>query len=158
MGSRQSCEVSWQKERFCMDWQKEVSEARAVAARVLDSLDKIENKLRSARGWGFFDLLGGELFSSLIKHSKMDDAQRMLTQVQADLSLLQRELKDIDIHFGDEISVGGFQKFMDIVFDNIVSDWMTQSRINKSLREVSRVRAAVNEVLAGLTRLENGRE
>ncbi|HKM18146.1 MAG: hypothetical protein GX228_02875 [Firmicutes bacterium] len=141
-----------------MDWQKEVSEARAVAARVLDSLDKIENKLRSARGWGFFDLLGGELFSSLIKHSKMDDAQRMLTQVQADLSLLQRELKDIDIHFGDEISVGGFQKFMDIVFDNIVSDWMTQSRINKSLREVSRVRAAVNEVLAGLTRLENGRE
>ena len=158
MGSRQSCEVSGQRERFGMDWQKEVSEARAVAARVLDSLDKIENKLRSARGWGFFDLLGGELFSSLIKHSKMDDAQRMLTQVQADLSLLQRELKDIDIHFGDEISVGGFQKFMDIVFDNIVSDWMTQSRINKSLREVSRVRAAVNEVLAGLTRLENGRE
>ena len=85
----------------------------------------------------------------------MDDAQRELRQVQRDLQVLQKELKDIDIQFREDISVSGFQKFMDIVFDNIVSDWMTQSRINKSLQEVGRVRTAVNEVLTSLDKIEN---
>ena len=89
----------------------------------------------------------------MIKHSKMDDAQRMLKEVQNDLQLLQRELKDINIHFVEDISTSGFQKFMDIVFDNIVSDWLTQSRINKSLQEVARVKAAVNEVLVTLNQI-----
>ncbi len=141
-----------------MEWQKEIAEARTVALRVLDSLEKIEKKLHSARRWGFFDLLGGDFFSSLIKHSKMDDAQRMLRQVQSDLVLLQKELKDIDIQFTEDISASGFEKFMDIVFDNIVSDWLTQSRINKSLQEVARVKAALNDVLITLNRLEQGRE
>ncbi|HPT92788.1 MAG TPA: hypothetical protein PLK83_03445 [Limnochordia bacterium] len=141
-----------------MEWQKEIAEARTVALRVLDSLEKIEKKLHSARRWGIFDLLGGDFFSSLIKHSKMDDAQRMLRQVQSDLVLLQKELKDIDIQFSEDISASGFEKFMDIVFDNIVSDWLTQSRINKSLQEVARVKAALNDVLITLNRLEQGRE
>lgn len=94
----------------------------------------------------------------MIKHSKMDDAQRMLRQVQSDLVLLQKELKDIDIQFTEDISASGFEKFMDIVFDNIVSDWLTQSRINKSLQEVARVKAALNDVLITLNRLEQGRE
>ncbi|MFY9563767.1 MAG: hypothetical protein WAQ71_06120 [Limnochordia bacterium] len=141
-----------------MEWQKEIAEARTVALRVLDSLEKIEKKLHSARRWGIFDLLGGDFFSSLIKHSKMDDAQRMLRQVQSDLVLLQKELKDIDIQFTEDISASGFEKFMDIVFDNIVSDWLTQSRINKSLQEVARVKAALNDVLITLNRLEQGRE
>ncbi|HOB08753.1 MAG: hypothetical protein WAP20_01210 [Limnochordia bacterium] len=141
-----------------MEWQKEIEEARTVALRVLDSLEKIEKKLHSARRWGIFDLLGGDFFSSLIKHSKMDDAQRMLRQVQSDLVLLQKELKDIDIQFTEDISASGFEKFMDIVFDNIVSDWLTQSRINKSLQEVARVKAALNDVLITLNRLEQGRE
>jgi len=141
-----------------MEWQKEIAEARTVALRVLDSLEKIEKKLHSARRWGIFDLLGGDFFSSLIKHSKMDDAQRMLRQVQSDLVLLQKELKDIDIQFTEDISASGFEKFMDIVFDNIVSDWLTQSRINKSLQEVARVKAVLNDVLITLNRLEQGRE
>lgn len=137
-----------------MEWQKEIAEARAVAVRVLATLDQIEKKLHSARRWGIWDLLGGDFFSSLIKHSKMDDAQRMLTQVQSDLRLLQKELKNINLNFNEDISMPGFHKFMDIVFDNIVSDWMAQSRINKSLQEVARLKAALSDVLAELNRLE----
>lgn len=32
--------------------------------------------LRSAKGWGVYDLLGGGLLSGLIKHSRMDKAER----------------------------------------------------------------------------------
>ncbi|HHT35838.1 MAG: hypothetical protein ACE3NC_06430 [Candidatus Wallacebacter cryptica] len=137
-----------------MDLKKEVSEARVAALRVLDSLDRIERQLRSAKNWGIVDLFGRGMLSGLIKHSKMDDAQRELRQVQRDLQILQKELRDINIHFHGEISMSGFHKFMDIVFDNVVSDWMTQSRINKSLQEVERVKDAVNDVLLTLNRIE----
>ncbi|NLM68904.1 MAG: hypothetical protein GX177_02760 [Firmicutes bacterium] len=138
-----------------MELKKEISEARVVALRILNSLDRIEKQLKSAKNWGFVDILGRGFLAGLIKHNKMDDAQRELRQVQRDLQVLQKELKDIDIQFREDISVSGFQKFMDIVFDNIVSDWMTQSRINKSLQEVGRVRTAVNEVLTSLDKIEN---
>lgn len=138
-----------------MELKKEISEARVVALRILNSLDQIEKQLKSAKNWGFVDILGRGFLAGLIKHNKMDDAQRELRQVQRDLQVLQKELKDIDIQFREDISVSGFQKFMDIVFDNIVSDWMTQSRINKSLQEVGRVRTAVNEVLTSLDKIEN---
>lgn len=138
-----------------MELKKEISEARVVALRILNSLDRIEKQLKSAKNWGFVDILGRGFLAGMIKHNKMDDAQRELRQVQRDLQVLQKELKDIDIQFREDISVSGFQKFMDIVFDNIVSDWMTQSRINKSLQEVGRVRTAVNEVLTSLDKIEN---
>lgn len=138
-----------------MELKKEISEARVVALRILNSLDRIEKQLKSAKNWGFVDILGRGFLAGLIKHNKMDDAQRELRQVQRDLQVLQKELKDIDIQFREDISVSGFQKFMDIVFDNIVFDWMTQSRINKSLQEVGRVRTAVNEVLTSLDKIEN---
>ena len=43
---------------------------------------------------------------------------------------------------------------MDIAFDNIISDWMVQSKIQSSLEEVMRVRGEVEQVLYTLDRLE----
>lgn len=36
--------------------------------------------LRSAKGWGVYDLLGGGLLSGLIKHSRMDKAEQEIAQ------------------------------------------------------------------------------
>lgn len=138
-----------------MDRAKEIREAKLVALRVLEYLDKAEQKLNSARRWGILDILGGEFLTSLIKHSKMDDAERLLEQIRYDLRTLRNELNDIDIQFGEQIGVSSFGKFMDIVFDNIVSDWLTQSKIKQSLQEIDRIRSAVRDVLKTLNRMES---
>ena len=39
-------------------------------------------------------------------------------------------------------------------FDNIISDWLTQSRIHESLREVQYVKEEVKRVLELLDRME----
>ena len=49
-------------------------EAHRQAQQVLDSL-------RSARGWGIYDLLGGGMLSGLMKHSRMDRAQQQLADL-----------------------------------------------------------------------------
>ena len=38
----------------------------------------MQDKLKSARGWGMIDLFGGGLLTDMVKHSKMNDASRCM--------------------------------------------------------------------------------
>ncbi len=133
---------------------KEVDEARAVALEVLNLLDGVEKMLKSARGWGIYDILGGGFFASMIKHGKIDRAESLLRQVQSHLIRLQKELGDIDLSLVSSVQVSGFERFMDIAFDNVLSDWITQSRINDSLNEVMMVKSEIRRVIGTLDRIE----
>ena len=46
---------------------------------------KSQEKLNSASNWGIFDMFGGGLFSAIMKHSKMDDAQQLMEAAKTDL-------------------------------------------------------------------------
>ncbi|HOL14309.1 MAG TPA: hypothetical protein PLD61_08045 [Bacillota bacterium] len=76
-----------------------------------------------------------------------------MQDVKRALFNLQRELKDVNLSIPDTVVVSDLEKFLDIAFDNIVSDWFTQSRINQSLREVERIRAQVQKILWELNQL-----
>jgi uncharacterized membrane protein YccC len=134
---------------------KEVQEARAAGQQVLRLLDQVEGTLRKARNWGFFDLVSKRsLISSLIKFGKINKAEDQLRQVQAALTRFQKELGDVSLSVRDSLNIGGFQRFLDIAFDNIISDWLTQSRIHESLREVNQLKQEVRQVLDRLDQME----
>ena len=48
---------------------------------------KSQEKLNSASNWGIFDMFGGGLFSAIMKHSKMDDAQQLMEAAKTDFYL-----------------------------------------------------------------------
>jgi len=134
---------------------KEVREARAAAQEVLSLLDKVEATLRGALNWGILDLVASKsLIASVIKFGKIDKAEAQLKEVQKGLKRLQKELGDLELSMQDSLSISGLQRFVDIAFDNIISDWMTQSRINATLREVEYVRNEVKGVIDTLDLLD----
>jgi len=134
---------------------REVQEAKAAAQEVLRLLDEVERTLRGARNWGFFDLVSQRsMLSSLIKFGKINKAEDQLRQVQGALQRLQKELGDISLSVRDSLNIGNFQAFIDIAFDNMIVDWLTQSRIHETLREVNYVRREVQQVLTRLDRME----
>ena len=49
------------------DFEKEKYEAIQAGERALVSLREAQNQLNSAKNWGVVDLLGGGLFTDLIK-------------------------------------------------------------------------------------------
>ena len=136
---------------------KEINEARRAGNEVLRLLDEVERNLKSARNWGFYDMIGGGFFSSLIKHDKVGRAEKLMQDVKRALFNLQRELKDVNLSIPDTVEDSDLEKFLDIAFDNIVSDGLTQSRINQSLREVERIRAQVQKILWELNQLREGK-
>lgn len=130
-----------------VDMAREVREARAAGIRALNSLRRAEKALDSARGWGIMDMLGGGLISSLIKHSKVDDAQHYVEQAQYDLEDFCRELKDVNL---PDVRIDGFLTFADFFFDGFLADFLVQQRINEARSQLDRACRQVEDVLRQL--------
>ena len=54
--------------------QKEIGEAIRAGERARESLLEARSKMNSARKWGLYDLFAGGGISSLVKHSRINDA------------------------------------------------------------------------------------
>ena len=130
---------------------REINEAVLAGERALNSLREAKSKLNSARAWGVYDILGGGMISSIVKHSKVNDANEWLEQANRDLRRFAKVLRDVP---GEEIYVqaGDLASTLDIFFDNIFSDFIVQNRINEAREEIDRL---INRVQATVWDLKN---
>jgi len=126
----------------------QVNEAIAAGRLAKAALKGVIEKMQSASNWGIFDMIGGGLIVSAIKHSKINQSQNMIENVKVLIEKFNREISDINnaINTDLKIKIGGFKKFADYFFDGIIFDWMVQSKISKSLnaytdteKEISRI-------------------
>ena len=77
--------------------QREIREAIQAGEAALRSLERAMEKMGSAKNWGIFDMMGGGLFSSLFKHSKIDRASADIEEAKRQLAVFKRELEDVSI-------------------------------------------------------------
>lgn len=131
---------------------REMKEALDAGERALSSLRKAQEKLNSAGNWGLFDMFGGGLFSTIMKRSKMNDAQQLMEAAKSDLKRFQRELKDVNIPLDLRMEVGSFLSFADFFFDGFVADYLVQSKISEAKEQVSDAIIRVEQILNELKR------
>lgn len=117
---------------------REVDEAIRAGERALDSLREAKAKLNSARNWGIYDILGGGVISSVVKHSKMSSANEWVAHANHDLKRFAKELRDVD-EGGLYVQAGSLASTLDIFFDNVFSDFIVQNRINEARAEIDRM-------------------
>ena len=79
------------------DIEKEKREAIEAGQRALSSLRTAKENLNSAKNWGLVDMFGGGFFSTMLKHSKMDQARQNMEQAKYDLRNFSRELNDVNV-------------------------------------------------------------
>ena len=118
------------------DIEKEKREAIEAGRRALNSLQAAKENLNSAKNWGLVDMFGGGFFTTMLKHSKMDQAKRNMEQAKYDLRNFSRELNDVNMVCNLNIDTGDFLSFADYFFDGFVVDWVVQDRINNAKRQV----------------------
>ena len=81
-------------------------------------------------------MFGGGFFSTMLKHSKMDQAKQKMDQAKYNLSNFSRELDDVNMACDLHIDTRDFLSFADYFFDGFVVDWMVQDRINNARHQV----------------------
>ena len=131
---------------------REMQEAIIAGERALSSLRSAHEKLNSAGNWGLFDMFGGGLFSTIMKRSKMSDAQNLMENAKSDLLRFQRELKDVNIPLDLRMEVGSFLSFADFLFDGFVADYLVQTKISDAKTQVSDAIYKVERILNELKR------
>lgn len=133
---------------------KEIAEAVAAGEAALSSLKAAYELLGSAGSWGIWDMLGGGMISSLVKHSKIDGANREMEAAKRKLANFRRELADVASIQEFHIDVSGFLGFADVFLDNLFVDWAVQSKIRKAETDVYAAMEQVRSVLVRLKTLE----
>lgn len=128
----------------------EIREAIAAGERALSSLYVAQDKLKSARGWGMFDLFGGGFISDLMKHSRMDEASQSMEEAKYHLQIFKKELADVNGNFNLRLDIGGFLSFADFFFDGLIADYLVQSKIANAREQVDNAIVKVSGILSEL--------
>lgn len=118
------------------DIEKEKREAINAGNRALNSLRTAGENLDSAKNWGLVDMFGGGFFTTMLKHSRMDQAKQNMEQAKYDLRNFSKELHDVHMALDLNLDTDDFLSFADYFFDGFVVDWMVQDRINTARRQV----------------------
>ncbi len=132
---------------------REIEEAQVATDAALASLEAAQGRVGSARAWGTYDTwFGGGLFSSLMKHDRIDQAEQYMREVDAALDRLRRELADVHL---DGAALGGvgvtdLTRTLDVWFDNFFSDLSVQSRLKTADQRLDQIGEALSAVRTAL--------
>jgi len=125
-----------------MDRLKELYEAKTAAQELVARIDNALSSLDRASSWGIIDLFGGGMFSSFVKRERIRDANSDIKEISRSLSLLNKELEDVNMHLPAEIS--------DAMSDNIFTDIRVQGEIKEQMTELKNFRSSVIELIEKL--------
>lgn len=132
---------------------KEIDEAIAAGRNVVAGLEQVIEALDSARKWGIWDMLGGGLFSTLTKHSRIEKAREGINNVQRQMRQFKRELADVRNQVELGINISEFESFADVFLDGFIFDWIVQTKITDALAQAHQARARVFQAVRELEEL-----
>lgn len=132
---------------------REVEEALAAGEVATKHLGEAQRRYSHASDWSGVDtFLDGGMFTSMMKHDRIDKATEELRLASVAVERFSRELADVELPGLAVPIVDDFERGIDIFFDNIFTDWSVRSRIKDAQAQVD---AAVAEVATTMDRLEH---
>ncbi|RWZ55202.1 hypothetical protein EQV77_11170 [Halobacillus fulvus] len=134
--------------------QEEILEAVEAGEKADEQLGQAIKLLDSAETWGTVDMFGGGLFTTSIKHSRMDDANQKIHDAERYLRKFANEVKDIEEYVAPEIKISTGLTIADYFFDNLLADLFVQNRIQSANGEVKKVRRNTQTMITDLKALQ----
>ena len=133
---------------------KELGEAITAGNQALDTARYISDELDSAKDLSTLDIFTDSFLVDMAKHSRLDDAQWQMKNLQVQLRRFKTELADVKISAEMSISIDGFLRFADYFFDGLISDWMVRDRIEQSRVQITDTITKISSVLNRLSSME----
>ena len=134
---------------------REIREAISAGYSASGTADRILSELNSADGRNTWDMFGGGgIITHMAKHSHLDSAQDLASELQSKFRRFKTELADIQITANMQVNVDGFLRFADYFFDGLFADWAVGDRINQSMNSVSSTKSQISRTLDKLSSME----
>lgn len=137
---------------------KEIDEAIKAGMEAKTKAENVVSELDSAESWGVYDMLGGGMISSMIKHDHIDSAQDQIEDVQLAIRSFNTELADVVAAKELKLNIGGMLRFADTWFDGFFVDLMVQDEIKQALSNVQEIVERIVSVLVELEEMMEKQE
>lgn len=129
---------------------QEIGEALEAANAYMKLLGTLIKQLRSAKDWGTWDVLGGGMLSSYVKQQRLNEVRNTVNSLRHYESNFRRELSEVWQSGALNVEVSSFEGMLDMFFDNLITDWIVQQRINRSLAGAQKAYEEVGSILSSL--------
>lgn len=117
--------------------EQEVLEALHAGKDAMGALNDMSVQLKEAKDLGMWDMLGGGMFVTMMKHDKLDVARNCADEARWAMSEFRTELADVAATEVPDLEIGEFSTFADYFFDGIFADMFVQDKINTAQRETT---------------------
>lgn len=117
---------------------REHAEAHRAGKAAHDALREVLRHLKSARGASTWDMFGGGFIADTIEYSRLGAAKEAAWHAQRALDVLSRELADVGVCASPRLPTVDTQGFVDMFFDNVITDVIRHQRIENTLAEVEK--------------------
>lgn len=126
---------------------RECHEAIGAGHEAHRQLAAARRELGSADSWSAYDTwFGGGMFVSMMKHDRLDTAAAVLQRAGAALRTFETEVADLGRSAEIRITLDGWDRAVDVWFDNIFTDLSIRRRIKDALADVDEALAAVDRI------------
>lgn len=134
-------------------YRTEVEQASSAGQQALDLVRGTEQNLHSALLMGQRNMWGSRQYGvGQQKHEHIDVARKMAYSSRHALIRFGNELKDVfhDMELRFNMEIEDFGAFANIFFENLISDFIVQQKISKSLVNVTATRQQVELIMQQL--------
>ncbi|NNF33554.1 MAG: hypothetical protein HKN68_05575 [Saprospiraceae bacterium] len=115
----------------------EMMQAHRAGQAALASVRKVLDHLAKAKKWGDWDSMSKSRHYDRRKHSEIDRAIDQAYHAKRLLTVFRNELNDVGIRMAKiDLNIEAAGSFMDVLFDNLTTDWVVQNKIKNALRNV----------------------
>jgi uncharacterized coiled-coil DUF342 family protein len=130
----------------------DIQEAIKAGAKALESLDNVISGLQQAHNWGQWDMSGRNPMSNHLKYTAIDKAKDWAYETNRLLKIFEKELLDVYRQIPDDfvLHVDSFNRFIDVFFDNLITDWIIQQKIHHALNNSLNTRDKVVRMIKTL--------
>lgn len=130
----------------------DISEAMKAGTKSLECIDAVVAGLQQAHNWGQWDMSGRNPMSNHLKYTAIDKAKDWAYEANRQLKVFEKELMDVYHNIPDDfrLQLDSFNRFIDVFFDNLITDWIIQQKIYNALNNTLTIRDKVIRMIKTL--------
>lgn len=120
----------------------EINEALQAGGKLVEKINYIEDRLSKAKTWGFIDLFSDSgLLTSVFKHKRLHEAQDEINNLKYLIDNFNKELNDVKVDgVLDNVTMDQFTELCDWLFDGLIVDVYTLSKISDSKTQLDNIK------------------
>lgn len=125
-----------------------IKEAISAAYDVYRTASQAASHLGSADSIATYDIFfKGGILTHMAKYEHIDDASKLLNELQAKIRTLSKELNDIKAHMNLSIDISSGDRLVDYWFDNIFTDYSIRTKIRDNKDEIDKLVVSVSKTI-----------